>query len=751
MNRRNRLLHYIVACLPAIVLATAHAMETPLASYEPSETDLTISVNNGADAGLTATRVQGGVNGAPVATDGDYVLKLDFAGEDGKIEFTHEWASTTYDLDGNDELLADVYVATASALPGVVGIWTPEWSPPDAWQSASGIPVSVGEWTTVSFNVASRDQIDLDRIWAFVFENLPGATGTIYIDNLRFYGVSHAVDPDQPAAIGFEDRIELAWPAIDGVDGYNIYRSSQSSGPFTKINTALFADIHYVDPTGVGYPRYYYQVTSVDGVDESAPSPTVSALYDGYTDDQLMDLVQQRTFQYFWNFAHPTSGLIRESYTIGDHIIAIGGSGMGLMAICVGTERGFVSREDAADRVLQMLTFLNEHTTRYKGAWSHWINGQTGATIPFTTKDNGGDLVETSYLAQGFLTVRQYFDGPGAVETQIRDLATELWEGIEWDEYERYPGSEILYWHWSPDYGWDMNMSVSGYNEAMITYLMAIASPTHPMPGSSYYNGWARFGGYANGNSYYGIPLAVGPAYGGPLFWCHYTFLGFDPRYKRDAYCNYLENSRHIALIHQAHSIINPLDYAGYGRWVWGLTASVNPWGYAAHEPTADNGTISPTAALSSMPFTPEESLATMRHWLDTYGGQLFNGPYGFWDAFNFQENWVGNTYIAIDQGPIIVMIENYRTGLCWRLFMSDPDVRDMLANLNWELDGDLDNDGYINESDHAVLVDCLSGPGMGVPPANCTAVEFADADVDNDGDVDLADFAIFGRAYQGP
>jgi hypothetical protein len=731
----------LVAAIPGHGLAT---IETLLASYEPQETDLTVTPGGG-DAGLTVTRVQGGVGGAPAATDGDYVLKVDFVGEDGKVEFRHDWSASTYDLAGEDELLADVYIETPSAIPGLMGIWDASWYPPDAWQPATGIPMSVGVWRTISFNVSTRSQTGLNQIWAFVFENMPGATGTAYVDNLRLSHEGSSGPLGSLAANAYETRTDLAWKDVlgTGLDGYNIYRADSQSGPFVRLNDTPQLTAFYSDYVGAGAPRYFYYVTSVVGGDESDPSNIVSAQYDGLTDQELLTTVQEATFGYFWDYAHPTSGMAREGLTHGPEICATGGTGMGLMAIVVGVERGFVTRSDAAARVLQILTFLEDSATRYHGAWSHWINGTTGQTIPFSTYDDGGDLVETSYLVQGMLTVRQYFDEDDPVENDIRTRATRLWQEVEWSWYRRYPGSDVLYWHWSPNYEWQMNMQIRGYMEAMITYLLAIASPTYPMPPSSYYNGWAGLPSYANGNTYYGHLQWVGPALGGPLFYTHYTHLGFDPRYKRDSYCSYFENSRNISLIHQAYCIDNPHDFEAYGRWVWGLTASTSPppWDYLAHSPTNDNGTIAPTAALSATPYTPAASIQTLRHLYDAYGDNLW-GVFGFYDAFNPEENWYSDTFIAIDQGPIVVMIENYRSQLCWRLFMSNPEIKPMLQSIGWSFDADIDGNGDVDSQDFDVFAGCMSGPDAS-PSPGCEA-----ADLNEDGAVDLADLAELQAAF---
>jgi hypothetical protein len=495
--------------------------------------------------------------------------------------------------------------------------------------------------------------------------------------------------PQGLVATGHDSRIDLRWPldTDPNVEGYNIYRAETEDGPFVRLNKSVHRTSVYSDFFGDNGRTYYYHVkaAAIRGGGESEPSTVVSATSYAMTDEQLLTSVQEATFHYFWDYGHPVSGLAREGYALGHsaETCTSGGTGMGLMAICVGVERGFVTRTQAAERVLKILTFLDEKASRYHGAWSHWILGGTGATKPFSQYDDGGDLVETAYLVQGMLTARQYFDGSDPVETEIRRRATAMWESVEWSWYRQGSRGDVLYWHWSPVHGWKMNHPIQGYNECMIAYLLAIASPTYPMPATSYRKGWAKPADYANPNSSYGYRQWVGPEKGGPLFFTHYSHLGFDPRDKSDGFCNYFDNSRNISLINRAYCIENPKGYAGYGELVWGLTASFNPWGYSAHSPTNDNGTISPTAALSAMPYVPAESLATLKHLYHTYGRDLW-GPFGFVDAFNLSENWFAPGCIAIDQGPILIMIENHRTQLCWNLFMSNPEIQPMLDAIGW-------------------------------------------------------------------
>jgi hypothetical protein len=397
-------------------------------------------------------------------------------------------------------------------------------------------------------------------------------------------------------------------------------------------------------------------------------------------DHQLLDSVQKKTFRYFYDFAHPASGMARERNTSGD-LVTSGGSGFGIMSLIVGMERGFITREQGLARLDKILDFL-ETCDRFHGAWPHWINGNTGKTIPFSANDNGADLVETSFLIQGLLTMRQYLNTSVAAEQQLIGRINTLWQTVEWDWFTR-GNQNVLYWHWSADKGWTMNMTISGYNESLITYVLAAASPSHTISQTVYTNGWARNGGIRNNKTFYNIKLPVGYDFGGPLFFTHYSFLGIDPTNLQDAYANYWEQNVNHSLINRAYCIANPKKFVGYSAQSWGLTASDNHLGYSAHSPTNDLGVISPTAALSSMPYTPAESMEALRFFYYTMGDRLW-GDYGFYDAFNVTEGWVANSYLAIDQGPIIVMIENHRSGLLWRLFMSAPEVQQGLGKLEF-------------------------------------------------------------------
>ncbi|UCS95795.1 Ig-like domain-containing protein [Echinicola marina] len=408
-------------------------------------------------------------------------------------------------------------------------------------------------------------------------------------------------------------------------------------------------------------------------IDETPKFPLLS-------EDALLTKIQSQTFRYFWDFAHPTSGLARERNSSGN-TVTIGGSGFGVMSLIVGVERGFITRQQAIERWTKILDFLTS-ADRFHGVWPHWMNGETGKTIPFSSKDNGGDLVETAFMIQGILTVRAYLDANKPEEKELIDKITHLWETVEWDWYTQND-SNVLYWHWSPDYEWEINLPIRGYNESLIVYVLAASSPTHPIDKAVYDAGWARNGSIKNGNSFYGHELPLGNDLGGPLFFAHYSFLGLDPRNLSDQYANYWDQNQAHSLINQAYCIQNPKGFVGYTETAWGLTASDSPSGYSAHSPSNDLGVITPTAAISSLPYTPEASMKAMKYFYYQLGDKIW-GEYGFYDAYNITENWYADSYLAIDQGPIILMIENYRTGLLWNLFMTNEEVQSGLDKLEF-------------------------------------------------------------------
>jgi len=439
----------------------------------------------------------------------------------------------------------------------------------------------------------------------------------------------------------------------------------------TKYEAKILKNFQNTLGTILGNEQTFYLTTEID---TSIKFPAIS-------NDQLLTKIQQQTFKYFWDFAHPESGLSRERNTSGD-IVTSGGSGFGIMAIIVATERNFISRIESVKQLNKITDFLLNKAERFHGAFPHWLNGKTGKAIAFSQKDNGADLVETSYLLQGLLTAREYYKDSNEEENKLRKNITQLWREVEWSWFTKN-GEKKLYWHWSPNYGWDMNMPIKGWNECLITYVLAASSPTYPIDKETYIKGWTENSTFINGKSYFGIKLPLGPAYGGPLFFSHYSFLGLNPKGLKDEFANYWDQNVAHTLINYNYCVTNPKKFYGYSSNCWGLTASDIQNGYTANEPNNDNGTITPTAAISSLPYTPELSMKAIHYFYYVLGNKTWK-EYGFIDAFNLTNNWYADSFLAIDQGPIIIMIENYRTQLLWNQFGKSDDVKNGLRKLGF-------------------------------------------------------------------
>ncbi|WP_090393490.1 glucoamylase family protein [Niabella drilacis] len=398
--------------------------------------------------------------------------------------------------------------------------------------------------------------------------------------------------------------------------------------------------------------------------------------------DALLELVQRQTFSYFWDFAHPACGLPKER----DHehykeVITTGGSGFGVMTLIVAVERKWINRAQAVMRLSKIVAFLAK-AEKHHGAFAHWLNGRTGKTIPFAKKDDGADLVETAFLFQGLLTVRQYFNRRNKEEQSIRNTITKLWQEVEWSWFTR--GRDALYWHWSPRHRWAMNLRIEGYNEALITYVLAAAAPEHSISKQLYETGWARSGAMKNGKRFYNTVLPLGPDLGGPLFFAHYSFTGLDPRGLKDAFANYERQNKAHATINYRYCVHNPKKFKNYGRHSWGLSACDYKRRYREHSPIKDNGTICCAAALSSIAYTPKESMAALRYFYEQLGNRIW-GKCGFSESYNETRKWYATSHLAINQGATILMIENYRTGLLWKWFMKDKDVQRGLKKLGFK------------------------------------------------------------------
>ncbi|WP_421942646.1 glucoamylase family protein [Pedobacter sp.] len=480
--------------------------------------------------------------------------------------------------------------------------------------------------------------------------NLTSVTGNITLTDATGSSVAYT-----PTLENNDNTIVITPSALQPITKYIL---TASTGLLSKSGSKLQSNI---------------TVNLITAVDDTDKFPRIS-------DEELLTLVQKQTFKYFWDFGHPNSGLARERNTAGNTVTS-GGSGFGIMALVTGVNRNFISRAEGLARMQKIVAFLKT-AERFHGAYPHWLDGNTGKVIPFSTKDNGGDLVETSFLMAGLITARQYFSGADAAESSLRADINTIYNGVEWSWY-RKDNSNTLYWHWSPNYNWEMNLPLRGWNESLITYVMAASSTTYNVPKAVYDSGWAQNGAMKNGNTYYGVQLPLGPPSGGPLFLAHYSFLGINPKGLTDSYANYETQTKAHAQINYNYCKANPLGNYGYSENCWGLTASDISGGYTASSPTNDVGVIAPTAAIASLPYTPTESMAALKYFYYKLGNKTW-GDYGFYDAFSLKDQWFASSTLAIDQGPIIIMIENYRTNLIWNLFMSAPEVKTGMRSLGF-------------------------------------------------------------------
>jgi hypothetical protein len=483
--------------------------------------------------------------------------------------------------------------------------------------------------------------------------------------------------------------VKLQWEPAQGSMGYDLERAKTPDGPFEPLHNDLPQLTVYNDFVDTGATNFYYRVRSIqtNGLGHVLPSDW-SKPVEGHPEpldrEQLITEVQQTSFDYFYQYAHPVSGLARASVKRDPDICAIGASGMGFFNLGVGIERGFITRQEGAEQALKELQFLSAKAERFHGAFPHFINGKTGKVIPFSKYDDGADIVETAFLMQGILFAREYFSGTNDDEIEIREIADHLWRNVEWNWFvSRTDTNAIMLWHWSPNYGFKKNLRILGFNECQIVYVLGLASPTHPIEPKSYWKGWE--------SPYYGVDrtqfgihvkLGNGSDVGPPLFWTQYSYLGLDPRQIMFRGQDYFDHFRDLCLVQVRYAESKENVYKGYGP-LWGITASAGPDGYMAFAPGVhDKGTLAPTASLSSMPYVPAESLSCLNEMYEKYGAKLW-GPFGFYDSFNFTRNWVSKTYLCIDEGPIAPMIENYRSGFCWKIFMKCPEIQLVVKMLN--------------------------------------------------------------------
>lgn len=646
------------------------------------------------------------------ATGGDWRLTLDRATRIGaNIELAGDtlrlWCYSETELSEQESPtvgVRDVHGNSLPEMPLLAGVGT----------------LQAGQWVRLEIPIGKfagryqdtdEQQFDPRRLSTITFSQGldDGRDHALYIDDVRLVdggGQTHSppAAPTKLTAEGFDRHIELSWQTGRTTDvcSYRVYRAAEGED-LQPLGTRPGYSSRYVDFLGSSNKTYTYRIAAVDWDNRESPlTDAVRGTTRPLDDEALLDMVQRGCFRYYWDAANRESGMALEVLPGDQDLVALGGSGFGIIALVVATERQFISRDESAARMLQIVRFL-EKADRFHGVWPHFLHGSTGRPWPLFGKyDNGGDLVETAFLMQGLLTARQYFQADTPAEREIRNTITRLWREVEWDWYRKSPDSDVLYWHWSPDHQWHISHPLVGWNETMIVYLLAIASPTHPVPARMYYSGWAgqselevdyRRGWsrttqgdhYRNGNTYYGHQLDVGCGTGGDLFFAQFSYLGFDPRGRRDRFTNYFHNNRQLALINRDYCIDNPRKFVGYGPDCWGLSAGIHSGG-GKPEPRSDNGTICTSAALGCFPYTPEESMAALRHFYRDLGDRIW-GVYGFHDGFNQTDGWFDEGYMGLNQAQIVVSIENHRTGLPWKLFMANPEIAPMLEAVGFEAD----------------------------------------------------------------
>ncbi|HVI08477.1 MAG TPA: glucoamylase family protein [Candidatus Binatia bacterium] len=573
----------------------------------------------------------------------------------------------------------------------------------DSFTTASIHPFDVHQLHSIHFGQSEADDIQHSLIIDEIKIDDQANAAPVSVEVRRAPSA-----PQNVKAVGYDRHVDISWdPVIDPeLQSYAIYRAIAPSHKFQQIGIQTGGINRYADFIGRSGVKATYRVRSVDrAYRRSVFSTVATASTHELSDDELLTMLQEECFRYYWDGGHPVAGATLENIPGDDRIVATGASGFGIMALIVGVDRGFITREQGVQRVTKILDFL-EKAPRFHGAWAHFLDGYTAQPmLVFGMFDNGGDLVETSFLMEGLLAARQYFNDSSEAEQNVYQRITHLWETVEWDWYRKSANEGALLWHWSPQWSWYIDHRLTGFNETMITYLLAIASPTHSVPADLYYTGWAgqtpasaayRTGWsgsiagnmYVNGHTYYDVKLDVGVGSGGPLFFTQYSYMGFDPRGIHDRFTDYFDNNRNLALINLGYCEANPGHFAGYGPNDWGLTASDDQVGYLAHAPdrSTDNGTITPTGALASFPYTPQESMAALKFFYRDLGDRLW-GVYGPHDAFNLTHNWFSPVYMGLDQAPIVVMVENYRTGLIWKLFMSNPEIKPMLDKIGFQPD----------------------------------------------------------------
>ena len=376
-------------------------------------------------------------------------------------------------------------------------------------------------------------------------------------------------------------------------------------------------------------------------------------------DNQLLDLVQRAAFEYFVHESNTANGLVKDFCRVKTKdkmpMTSTAATGFGLASLCVGASRGWISDDVAKTRILATMKFFRNDAESEHGFFYHFLDGETGRRWDESELSS----VDTALLLAGMLTAAHYYPG-----TQIETLAQEIYKNVDWQWM--MAGGRTLCMGWKPEEGF-LNVRWADYCELMIIYLLALGSPTHPIPADAWYQ-WGRMLNQFENEKFIACP---------PLFTHQYSHTFVDFRGMRDEEANYFTNSILATQANRKWCVANAKKFQTYREGFWGLTACDGPSGYMAYGAPygVDDGTVAPTAAISSIVFTPQESLSAIRLMLEKLGPKVW-GRYGFIDAFNLEQKWFSNKYLGIDLGPMVLMIENHRTGLIWKTFMKEPAIQ---------------------------------------------------------------------------
>lgn len=520
---------------------------------------------------------------------------------------------------------------------------------------------------------------------------MSASTGAAVVLALLLGWDAPAAAPAPPTGVlayAGDGSVVLHWNrSLDpAVAGYHVYGTASSNGPFVRLTATALRSPSFADVQATNGRAAFYLVRAVNSSQqESADSAIVSATPRGFASDaEFLEYLQRACFGFFWYEANPTNGLIRDRSTVSSPC-SIAAVGFGLTAIAVGIDHGWITRAQGRERVRQTLqTFWEKPQGTNAGGvighrgWFYHFLDMTTATRTWTCELSS---IDTALLLAGVLYARQYFTNAEPDEAAIRALADALVNRVDWDWMRN--GQDALSMGWKPESGF-LGSRWVGYNEAMILYLLGLGAATNPLPPTS----WTAWTSSYQWRTNYGQRYVPFP----PLFGHQYSHCWVDFRHVADTYMRgkestYFANSRRATLAQRAYCIANPGGFAGYGSNVWGLTACDGPGtgGYAGYTargappPQNDDGTIAPTAVGGSVPFAPEVCVPTLRHFYERSRTNLWTG-YGFRDAFNLTAGWWDPDVLGIDQGPIVLMIENHRTQRVWKRFTPAPEIQRGLA-----------------------------------------------------------------------